>query len=142
YVDPGEAAGMEGGVRGGMGEQLPEPVALVRSQPGPVPAQPAKVVGQPRRELGCCPLPEMPGCGRNVCWHQSSSIMIDGSLISVLCTVQCRATARKAGRCSADTLAGTRTVTRMSLTRAGWSLAMTKAADTVRLWRPYPCRVR
>ena len=44
---------MEGGVGGGMGEQLPEPVALVRRQPGPVPAQPAKMVGQPRRELGC-----------------------------------------------------------------------------------------
>jgi hypothetical protein len=66
HRDTGEAAGVEGRVRGSVGEQLTELVALVRAEPRPVPAQPVKMPGQPGRELSGGPLLEPAaggGCG-------------------------------------------------------------------------------
>jgi hypothetical protein len=52
------------------------------------------------------------------------SIATDGGEVRLLCTVQCATTARSAGHLSAGRQAGTSTVSRMPLTRAGRSVAM------------------
>src|SRR5215469_1539512 len=70
------------------------------------------------------------------------SIVTSGGKARLLCTVQRETTAASAALRASGRSAGTCTDNRMSLTRAGRSLAIAKSAVTASPSRLYPCLVR